>query len=90
MTEDELCTKGLISPEEYKLYSLFHLHEDGRFFLDSMINKTFMEEPNDTEFNAVGFAFYDGRRSLIRNIIKTIEKVITILKDENYVGRPKE
>lgn len=83
---EKIFESGKISPKEYKLYLLFHLSEGGREWLDDAIQKTFMEEPGDAEFNAVGFAWFDGRRSLIRNIIKTIEKVTSILKEENYVG----
>lgn len=84
---DKLFKEHKITPKEYKLYCLFHLSESGREFLDDMVKKTFMEEPTPDEFNTVGFAWYDGRRSIARNLIRTIEKVITILKEENYVGQ---
>lgn len=84
MIEDLLNAKK-ISPEEFDMYMLYQANELGRKCLDRMTLESFMDEPQDKEFNGVGFAFYDGRRSVFRDIRRAIFKIETILKEESNV-----
>ena len=71
-----------ISPTERKLYDLFS-SDLGRECFKEMQNELFWEEPEECEFSGVKFAFYDGRRSVLRNIKCTVEKVEHILRKQN-------
>lgn len=85
---DDLLKAQKISPKEFKIYSLF-ASELGHECLSIMMDEAFMEEPLESEFTGVRFAFYDGRRSMLRSIRTVVEKVNTIIKDNNYV-RPEQ
>lgn len=78
---DELLDAKLISPEEFKLYKLFG-SELGQECLKTMMQELFWEEPAETNFTGLHFAFYDGRRSVIRGFKATIEKVDAIIKKQ--------
>lgn len=78
---DELLKAQKISPEEYDLYCLFQVNELGRKCLDRMMRDTYMDEPKEKEFSGEGFAFYDGRRSVFRDIHRAILCVEKIIKD---------
>lgn len=84
---DDLLRLKLIGQSDYDLYQLFQGSELGQRILQTLMHEAFMDEPNDKEFSEVGFAFYDGRRSILRDIHRTIIKVETILKDEDYARR---
>ena len=73
MIEQLLETKK-ISPEEFKLYKLFS-SEIGNEVLKNMKEELFWEEPTEMTFTGESFAFFDGRRSVIRAICATISKV---------------
>lgn len=77
---EELLKAGKISSEEFDLYMLFQVNELGRKCMDRMMLETYMDEPRDKEFNGVGFAFYDGRRSVLRDIRRAIFKIEDQLK----------
>jgi hypothetical protein len=47
------------------------------------MHELFMDEPRDKEFSGVGFAFYDGRRSYFRDVMRTILKVEHHIKEVN-------
>lgn len=83
---EELMKAKRISPEEHDLYMLYQANELGRKCLERMMIDTFMDEPKEMEFRGEGFAFYDGRRSVFRDIRRTILKVETFLKDVNNVS----
>lgn len=83
---DDLLKAKQISPEEYDLYNLYQVNELGRKVRDKAMTEMFMDEPADKEFNGVGFAFYDGRRSYFRDVMRTILKVEHYLKEVNHVG----
>lgn len=85
MIEDLLKVKK-ISPEQYELYMLFQANELGRKVLERMTHFSFMEEPQDMDFSGEGFAFYDGRRSVFRDIHRAIIFVTDKLKEVNNVG----
>jgi|GEM_PF-1045306 hypothetical protein len=86
---DDLLKLKKISQPEYDLYILFQTNELGRKTLDRMMQDTFMDEPSDKEFGGVGFAFYDGRRSVFRDIHRTILKVQYLIKElQNDTGQP--
>lgn len=83
---NDLMKSKRISTAEYELYCLYALNELGRKSLDRMMQETYMDEPSDREFNGVGFAFFDGRRSVFRDIHRAIHKVENKLKELNSVG----
>lgn len=88
---DQLLASKKITPEEYDLYVLYQVNELGRKVRDKAMNEMFMDEPTDKEFNGVGFAFYDGRRSYFRDVMRTILTVEEIIKDVNNDSeRPRE
>lgn len=91
MIEDLLKAKK-IPPELFKLYSLFQVNELGRECLETMMFETFMDEPSreKTEFNGVGFAFYDGRRSVWRDIRRAIIDVQNIMREFEDEQRRKQ
>jgi hypothetical protein len=82
---EELLKAKKIAPEEYDLYMLYQANELGRKCMDRMMHETYMDEPTDKEFNGVGFAFYDGRRSVFRDIRRAISKIEYFLKEANNV-----
>lgn len=84
MIEDLLNAK-IISPKEYKVYNLF-TSELGRECLLTMMAELFWEEPNEEYFTEAHFAFYDGRRSVLRGIKATIEKVEDYIHKQNLEG----
>jgi hypothetical protein len=61
-----------ITPEQFDMYMLFQVNELGRKVLDRMTHAYFMDEPAEKEFSGAGFAFYDGRRSVFRDIHRSI------------------
>jgi hypothetical protein len=87
---EQLVEAKKISPEEYDLYMLYQVNELGRKVRDKAMQEMFMDEPTDKEFNGVGFAFYDGRRSYFRDVMRTILRVQHILKDQNNDDRKPE
>jgi hypothetical protein len=88
---DDLLAAKRISVEQYEIYILFHVNELGRKTLERMTMAYFMEEPQNTEFKGTGFAFYDGRRSVFRDIYRAINFVSKKLKEaeDDNLGRPK-
>lgn len=91
MIEEALKAKK-ITQGEHDLYMLFAVNELGRKCLDRMSKDSFMDEPVDKEFSGVGFAFYDGRRSVLRDIHRTllsVENKIKELNDDSSRNEPK-
>ncbi len=86
---EELLKAKKISPEHYELYMLFQANELGRNVLTRMTHFSFMEEPKDMDYSGQGFAFYDGRRSVFRDIHRAIIIVTDQLKELNNVGLDK-
>lgn len=81
---EELLKAKKISPEKHDLYMLFQFTELGRKVLDKMTMDTFMEEAKLMEFGESTFAFYDGRRSVFRDIrwaIKLVEDELRKLQN---------
>jgi thermostable 8-oxoguanine DNA glycosylase len=78
---NELLKSKKISPEEADLYMLYQATELGRKVLDRMMLETYMDEPREKEFNGVGFAFYDGRRSVFRDIRRALMNVEDKIKE---------
>jgi len=71
---DDLLTTKKITPKEFKLYQLFGTAL-GHEVLTNLMDEAFMEEPMEEQMNGVLFAFYDGRRSLLRAIRTTLDKI---------------
>jgi hypothetical protein len=80
---NELLKAKKISPEDADMYMLFQATELGRKVLDKMTLETFMDEPLGTDRKGVGFAFYDGRRSVFRDIRRALMNVQDLLKEVN-------
>lgn len=78
---DDLLSLKKITPGEYDTYILFQVNELGRNSLERMMFDSFMDEPVGTDRNGEGFAFYDGRRSVFRDIRRTIMKVQYLLEE---------
>lgn len=76
---DELVAAKKITIEQASVYQLFWLLESGRNYLNEMMKKTFMDTPVQPT-NEV-FAFLDGRRSVFREIIATIDYVNKTLEE---------
>ncbi|CAB4127744.1 hypothetical protein UFOVP98_17 [uncultured Caudovirales phage] len=79
---DDLLNSNKITPSEFKLYRLF-TSELGESCLKTLMEELFWEEPNENDFRGETFAFYDGRRSVIRGIVATIQKVEHIIHEQN-------
>ena len=82
---EQLVDAKLISPKEFKLYKLF-TSEIGHECLRTMMDEMFWEEPQEDYFTEAHFAFYDGRRSVLRGIKATIEKVQEHIHKQNLKG----
>ena len=78
MIESILDAK-LITPKEFKLYKLF-ASELGCEVFKELQEELFWEEPDESIMTAGILGFYDGRRSVLRNIKLVVEKVDTIIK----------
>lgn len=78
---DKLLELKKITPEQHEMYYLFQVNELGRKVLERMSHAYFMEEPIHTEFSGAGFAFYDGRRSVFRDIYRAINFVNQAIKE---------
>lgn len=78
---EELLDAKKISPEEFKLYKLF-TSELGCECLKTMMNEMFWEEPNETLMTEGVLAFYDGRRSVLRGIRATLDKVQAMINQQ--------
>jgi len=83
---DQLLQAKKIDDKQYEAYQLFHLNELGRKWLYRLMDGTYMDEPTGMEFSGVGFAFYDGRRALIREIRNAILFVEEKLKEALHDG----
>ncbi len=83
---DQLLQAKKIDQKQFELYQLFHLNELGRKCLAWLMEGTYMDEPTDTEFSGVGFAYYDGRRAVLREIRRAVLFVEEKLKEALYDG----
>lgn len=83
---DKLISAGIVGSKEYEAYQLFHLNELGRKWLYQMMDGTYMDEPAEQDFSGVAFAYYDGRRALIREIRRMILFVEEKLKEALHDG----
>lgn len=80
MRLEELVESGLINKIEYEVYSLFELSELGRNWYQRMLSDTFMDCVPPPMFSSEIFAYTDGRRSIIRDIKMTTEKINKLLE----------
>jgi hypothetical protein len=78
---DELLDAKKISPQEFKLYQLFS-SPLGAECLATMMKEMFWEEPPETLMTEGVLAFYDGRRSVLRGIKSTLDKVQTMINQQ--------
>jgi hypothetical protein len=71
----------LITPKEFKIYRLFS-SEIGAEVFKEMKEELFWEEPDETMMTEQVLGFYDGRRSILRGIKATLEKVEAMIKKQ--------
>ena len=71
---EALMEARLISPKEFKIYQLF-TSTLGHECFQVMCDELFWEEPDEPMMTEGVLGFYDGRRSVLRGIKSTIEKV---------------
>jgi hypothetical protein len=76
-----LLDSKLITPSEFKVYKLY-ASELGQEVFKQMQNELFWEEPCEEFFTEAHFAFYDGRRSVLRGIKSTVEKVQNLINKQ--------
>jgi hypothetical protein len=79
---ETLMEAKLISPNELKIYQLF-TSDLGRECLNHMKEELFWEEPEDSSMTCTLLAFYEGRRSILRGIKSTIDKVEALIHKQN-------
>ena len=77
-----------INKHEYDTYLLFHLSELGSAYLKQMTLSMMMEEP--PEPTADLFTWHDGRRSVLRDMMKIIDFVNQQLEEVKNDGRGKD
>ena len=82
----DLLNAKKITPGEADTYNLYQANELGRKCLSQMMQDTYMDEPTKTEFTGVGFAYYDGRRSVFRDINRVIMKIEALLHEVEHDG----
>lgn len=83
---DQLLQAKKIDEKQYEFYQLFHLNELGRKVLYRLMDGTYMDEPAEQDFSGVTFAFYDGRRAIVREIRSAILFVEEKLKETLHDG----
>lgn len=82
---ESLLEAKIVSPKEFKLYQLF-TSPLGHECLNAMMMELFWEEPTEEYFTEAHFAFYDGRRSVLRGIKATIDKIEEYIHKQNLEG----
>jgi len=82
----ELMEAKLISPKEFKIYQLF-TSDLGRECFTTMTDELFWEEPGEEAMTEGVLGFYDGRRSVLRGIKSTIEKVQNLIHKQNTASQ---
>lgn len=81
MTLEQLLISKRITKEQYDDYVLFGVSETGRNWLNRMVHETFMDQPAPDNTKGVIFAYMDGTRSLLRNILLLIDHINTMIKE---------
>ncbi len=72
----------LITPKEFKVYRLFS-SEIGQEVFKEMKEELFWEEPDESMMTDQVLGFYDGRRSILRGIKATMDKVEAIIQKQH-------
>ena len=83
---ETLMEAKLISPKEFKIYQLF-TSDLGRECFTTMTDELFWEEPDEGLMTEGLLGFYDGRRSVLRGIKSTIEKVQNLIHEQNIAAQ---
>ena len=81
MTLEQLLISKRISKEQYDEYVLFSVSETGSNWLKRMVHATFMDQPAPDNTKGVIFAYMDGTRSLLRNILSLIDQINQMIKE---------
>jgi len=79
MEAKDLLNTHKIKEVDYDNYLIFEVSEEGKKYLKKMFESVFMEDPLVFDSNAA-YAWQDGRRSIVRDIKKSIIEVKTKLK----------
>lgn len=78
----QLMDAKLITPKEFKVYRLFS-SEIGQEVFKEMKEELFWEEPDESMMTDQVLGFYDGRRSILRGIKATMDKVEAIIQKQH-------
>ena len=78
---DELLKAKKISDSEFKLYKLFS-SELGVECFKRLMEEMFWEEPAEEQMRVGVLGFYEGRRSVLRGIKSTVDKVQSIVNQQ--------
>lgn len=72
---------GRITEEQAITYTLFQSHELGYKWINHMITRTFVEQgdPHEPGYSKDLVTYFDGRRSIIREIMHMVDKVQEII-----------
>lgn len=86
MILDDLVTLKKISYVEAQVYRLFAVDEKGRDWFARMTHDTFMDCVPPPMMTTEILGYCDGRRSVLRDIYTTIEKIQTLLNKAESDG----
>lgn len=78
---DHLVEAKLITPKEFRLYNLFNSYLGQEVFKE-MKEELFWEEPDETLMTDQVLGFYEGRRSVLRGIKATLEKIEAMIQKQ--------
>jgi hypothetical protein len=77
---EDLLKANKILPEDFNLYQHYQVNELGRKLLAQGTMNTFMDEPPETEFTGERLAYYEGRRSVFKDIHEAILRVEEMIR----------
>jgi hypothetical protein len=78
---EKLLQARKISQADFDLYTHYQVNELGRKLLGQGTMKTFMDEPSETEFTGERLAYYEGRRSVFKDIHEAILRIEQLIKE---------
>lgn len=81
-TLDSLLAAERITRPEYEVFILFTTNDLGKAYLSRNIEQTFMDQAPPELFTGEMLAYSEGRRSMLRDIKHTIEKVNQLLRGD--------
>lgn len=82
MILDSLLNAKKITKEEHEVYLLFNSDLGNKWFKANLI-ASFMDQPNPIGGRGEEYAYADGRRSVFRDIHYIINKIETLISENN-------